>query len=36
MSMGFDFHIGRLHLGFDLGWLYIRAKINVAPKKKQH
>lgn len=33
-AMSFNFRIGRIHLDFDLGWLYIRAKLSVARKKR--
>ncbi len=34
--MGFTIYIKRIRLEFALGWLYIKFKISVAPRKKRH
>lgn len=34
--MGLKISVRRFSLEITLGWLYVIAKINVAPKKKQH
>lgn len=33
--MGFNIHFGRVRLEFALGWLYVKVKINVTPKKRR-
>lgn len=34
--MGFNLRIRRLRLDFELGWLYMRVKLSIAPKKKRY